>query len=111
DGDMGRGSVDRRPGLAHAFKTPSLRNVAVTAPYMHNGVFQTLEEVVDFYERGGGAGVGAAVPNQTLSPSPLRLTAADRRDLIAFLDALSDTAVAAPRPAHASSHSLSLAHR
>ena len=56
----------------HAFKTPTARNVALTAPYMHNGVFRTLEEVVDFYDRGGGAGIGIALENQTLPAERLQ---------------------------------------
>ncbi len=59
----------------HAFKTPTVRNAALTAPYMHNGVYRTLEEVVDFYDRGGGAGIGIDLPNQTLPPDKLNLTA------------------------------------
>lgn len=91
DPDLGRGAIDRRGGMAHAFKTPTLRNTALTAPYMHNGVFRTLENLIDFYDRGGGQGVGAEVPNQTLSPDSLHLTAADRKALIAFLQSLTDT--------------------
>lgn len=92
DPDPGRGAVDGRPEHAHAFKTPSLRNVALTAPYMHNGVFTTLEAVVAFYDRGGGVGAGLQVPNQTLPARRLHLTPRDRRDLVAFLGALTDTA-------------------
>ena len=66
--------------------------------YMHNGVFRTLHDVVDFYNRGGGAGVGADVPNATLSPTPLHLSAPDQRDIIAFLGALVDTAGLTQRP-------------
>jgi cytochrome c peroxidase len=98
DADSGRGRIDRRPGLLHAFRTPSLRNVALTAPYMHNGVFTTLEQVVDFYNRGGGAGIGARAPNQTLSPRPLHLSATETRELIAFLQTLTDTAGTTARP-------------
>jgi cytochrome c peroxidase len=66
--------------------------VALTAPYMHNGAFATLEQVVDFYDRGGGAGLGLAVPFQTLPPTPLHLTSTERRGLVAFLRALTDSA-------------------
>ena len=93
DGDLGRGAVDGEPLHRHAFRVPSLRNVALTAPYMHNGVFQTLDEVVTFYDRGGGIGIGERLPLQTLAPTPLRLTRAERRDLVAFLGALTDTVV------------------
>jgi cytochrome c peroxidase len=106
--DTARARIDSDPGVAgfdhatvhrHAFKTPSLRNVELTAPYMHNGVYRTLEDVVDFYDRGGGAGIGIELPNQTLSPEPLRLSARQKRDLIAFMRALTDTTqVARHRP-------------
>jgi cytochrome c peroxidase len=98
DPDSGRGAIDRRGGMAHAFKTPTVRNTALTAPYMHNGAFRTLKDVIDFYDRGGGLGVGAKVPNQTLSPDSLHLTATDRRALIAFLQSLTDTTGLTARP-------------
>ena len=76
-----------------------MRNIALTAPYMHNGVFRTLEEVVDFYDRGGGNGIGMRLPNQTLPAERLRLTKQEKRDLVAFLEALTDSAYAtAARP-------------
>jgi cytochrome c peroxidase len=93
DPDPGRRGVDHITGHNVAFKVPSLRNVALTAPYMHNGAFKTLDEVVDFYDRGGGAGIGLRVPNQTLSAGPLHLRADEHHDLIAFLRALTDTIV------------------
>lgn len=73
-----------------AFKTTSVRNAAATAPYMHNGVFRTLEDVLDFYNKGGGRGLGLAVDMQTLSDKPLGLTTAEQQDIIAFLKALTD---------------------
>jgi cytochrome c peroxidase len=96
DPDPGRGAIDREPAHQFAFKTPSLRNVAVTAPYMHNGVFATLEQVVDFYDRGGAAGLGINLPNQTLSRRTLGLTAIEKSDLVAFLKTLTDTGVGTP---------------
>jgi cytochrome c peroxidase len=75
----------------YAFRTPSLRNVALTAPYMHNGAYPTLESVVDFYNRGGGAGIGIQLDNQTLPPDRLNLTAGEQRQLVAFMRALTDT--------------------
>ena len=98
DPDPGVAGFDHATVHRHAFKTPSLRNVELTAPYMHNGVYRTLEDVVDFYDR-GGAGIGIELPNQTLSPEPLRLSGREKRDLIAFLGALTDTTqVARNRP-------------
>jgi cytochrome c peroxidase len=74
----------------HAFKTPTVRNAALTAPYMHNGVYQTLEQVLDFYNRGGGAGLGLSVPNQTLAADRLDLSKAEQQALIAFIKSLND---------------------
>ena len=91
DPDSGRFAVTRSAPHLHAFKTPSVRNVALTAPYMHNGVYRTLDEVVDFYNRGGGAGIGVALENQTLPSDPLHLTRAERRALVRFMEALTDT--------------------
>lgn len=94
DTDSGKYHLYGIPHQLYAFKTTTVRNVALTAPYMHNGVFATLEEVVDFYNRGGGAGLGFDLPNQTLSPDRLDLTAQEKQDLIAFLHALTDTSAA-----------------
>jgi cytochrome c peroxidase len=74
----------------HAFKTPTVRNAALTAPYMHNGVYQTLEQVLDFYNKGGGAGLGLAVPNQTLAADRLNLSKAEQQAIIAFIKSLTD---------------------
>lgn len=68
------------------FRTPSLREVKYTAPYMHNGVFATLQEVVDFYDRGGGQG-----SNKSPLIKPLKLSAPEKKDLIAFIESLSMT--------------------
>ncbi len=74
----------------HAFKTPTVRNVKYTAPYMHNGVYNTLEEVMDFYNKGGGIGLGLEVNNQTLPEDPLDLTDEEQRLIITFMESLSD---------------------
>jgi cytochrome c peroxidase len=92
DPDSGRFRVTRSAPHLHAFKTPSVRNTGLTAPYMHNGVYRTLDEVVDFYNRGGGAGIGIALPNQTLPPDSLGLTRAEQRAIVRFMQALTDTA-------------------
>jgi cytochrome c peroxidase len=65
-----------------------VRNIAHTAPYFHNGAYNTLEEVVDFYNNGGGAGLGLDVPNQTLPADSLHLSDQEQKDLIAFMQAL-----------------------
>jgi cytochrome c peroxidase len=83
--DAGRFGVSRIAAEWGAFRTPSLRNVARTAPYMHDGSLDTLEDVVEFYDAGGG-------PNPHLSPliRPLGLNGHEKAALIAFLRALSD---------------------
>jgi len=94
DTDLGRFASkfprDKAPFYKHSFRTPTVRNVGLTAPYMHNGVYETLEEVIDFYNKGGGAGMGIDVPYQTLPDAPLNLTEQDKKDLIAFMNALTD---------------------
>ena len=81
--DLGRYLVTKEEKDKGAFKTPTLRNVAQRDPYMHNGAFQSLEEIIDFYNRGGGAVAGKSPLIQ-----PLALTAQEKRDLLAFLQAL-----------------------
>lgn len=90
DTDEGRFALYNYPQYKHAFKTPTLRNITKTAPYMHNGVYQTLEQVLDFYNRGGGAGMGMTIDNQTLSPDKLNLTPTETKAVIAFLGTLED---------------------
>ncbi len=90
DSDEGRFEVRPTPYFRGAFKTPTVRNAAITAPYMHNGAFGTLEKVMEFYDKGGGAGLGLEVPDQTLSPMPLNMTDQEKSDIIAFLKSLTD---------------------
>lgn len=75
-----------------SFKTTTVRNAKVTAPYFHNGAYTTLEEVIDFYNHGGagGAGLGYEVSNQTLSPDALNLSKKEIEALIAFINSLTD---------------------
>ena len=88
DVDMGRFAIVPEPFLRHAFKTTTVRNTARTAPYMHNGVFATLQQVMDFYNNGGGIGTGARVDNQTLASDSLHLSAGEENALIAFIKSL-----------------------
>ncbi|TSJ43161.1 cytochrome C peroxidase [Mucilaginibacter corticis] len=88
DTDMGRYNILKTNSFKHAFKISTVRNAALTAPYMHNGVFTTLEQVMDFYNKGGGAGLGYKVDNQTLSPDKLNLTDKESKEVIAFIKAL-----------------------
>lgn len=87
--DLGLYRVTESPGDRWKFRTQTLRNVSLTAPYMHNGQFDTLREVIDFYDRGG-------VPNELLSPliRPLGLTEQEKQDLEAFLHSLTGGNVA-----------------
>ena len=90
DLDEGRYALGHNAVYKGAFKTPTLRNAAVTAPYMHNGNFNSLEKVVDFYDKGGGAGLGLPVSEQTLSSKPLNLNEQEKKDIIAFIESLTD---------------------
>ncbi len=82
----------------HSFKTPTIRNVSLTAPYMHNGVFKTLDEVVDFYNLGGGQGIGLKIPNQTLAPDKLNLSKKEIKQLVLFMKSLTDTTKLTSKP-------------
>lgn len=73
------------------FKTPTVRNTEVTAPYMHNGVYETMKEVIDFYNKGGGGGLGFDLEHQTLPFDNLQLTDYETEALIAFVNTLTDT--------------------
>lgn len=91
--------LDKDPGQYHPyqveerrgfFKTSTVRNSEVTAPYMHNGAYATLEEVMDFYNFGGGQGMGLDVPYQTLTADSLQLKTKEIGAIIAFLKTLTD---------------------
>jgi cytochrome c peroxidase len=88
--DLGRFEITLDPADRYAFRTPGLRNVEKTAPYMHDGSLPTLEAVVDFYDRGGGR-----VPNKSPLIQPLGLTQEERADLVLFLKALTSPAAEA----------------
>jgi cytochrome c peroxidase len=91
--DVGREAVTNDPKDRGKFKTPSLRNVALTWPYMHDGSERTLTDVVEFYDRGG-------LPNPTLDIfiSPLDLSAGEKQDLVAFMESLTGTMPPVSRP-------------
>lgn len=91
DTDPGRGKFHETvSSLQHSFKTPTLRNINKTAPYMHNGGYKTLKEVMNFYNKGGGKAFGFKLENQTLSDAPLQLTDQEIDDIIDFMKALDD---------------------
>lgn len=84
--DLGRGVVTGVPFDNGKMRAPSLRNIALSAPYMHDGRFQTLEEVIEHYNSGGHP-----APNVDPLIRPLGLTAQQKQDLLAFLHTLTDT--------------------
>ncbi len=88
--DPGRYSINPASETLHAFRTGSLRNIFHTKPYMHNGVFNNLEEVIDFYDAGGGAGKGIQVVNQTLSADSLHLSKFEKMALLKFISSLDE---------------------
>ena len=111
--NLGLYDYTHNPGDVGKFKPPSLRNVAVRAPYMHDGSMKSLDEVLDHYVRGGrlieqgpSAGDGSKNPNKSQFVSGFTLTAQQREDLKAFLESLTDQefltnpAFANPWPIH-----------
>ncbi|MGB0865839.1 MAG: cytochrome c peroxidase [Granulosicoccaceae bacterium] len=86
--DLGRYEITQDPADRWKYRTPSLRNVALSAPYMHDGSMQTLRDVIDFYADGG-------VVNENLSPliKPLELNEQERQDIQSFLSSLTGSDV------------------
>lgn len=91
-------AVTTNPDDMGKFKAPSLRNIAVTAPYMHDGSIKSLEEVIEHYNAGGrtiatgpNKGVGAESPLRSEFVRPMELSAQEKRDLVAFLRTLTDS--------------------
>ncbi|MBC7845210.1 MAG: cytochrome-c peroxidase [Flavobacterium sp.] len=90
DADLGKYELTKAEIHKNSFKTPTIRNITLTAPYMHNGVYKTLEEVINFYNEGGGRGLGFKLENQTLPEDKLNLTEQEKKQLIAFMKTLTD---------------------
>lgn len=88
--DIGAMAQNPTEGMRESFKVPTLRNIALTAPYMHNGSMKTLEEIIDFYGKGGGAGVGHDLPNINRQVMKFKLHGTEKEDLAAFLKSLTD---------------------
>lgn len=88
--DSGRAIINPAPEMLHAFRTATVRNIFHTGPYMHNGVFTEVDQIIEFYNNGGGAGHKLKVPNQTLSSDSLHLTADEKNQLKAFMRALDE---------------------
>lgn len=101
--ELGRFAVIRQFDDLGAFKTPTLRDIALTAPYMHDGSLKTLREVVEHYNNGGVSDPRSR-PNPYLSGGirPLNLSASQKSDLIAFMESLTASkSLAVPSaPAH-----------
>ncbi|WP_018344513.1 cytochrome-c peroxidase [Cytophaga aurantiaca] len=88
--DKGRSTIYTSDEMHHAFRTGSIRNATYTKPYMHNGVFNNLTEVIEFYNNGGGVGRGLTVPNQTLSSDSLHLTPLEIKKIVVFIESLNE---------------------
>ncbi len=88
--DSGRSLIYPAPEMNHAFRTGSIRNAAFTKPYMHNAVFNTLDEVISFYDAGGATGKGLPLSNQTLSGDSLKLSETEKVHLKAFILSLNE---------------------
>jgi cytochrome c peroxidase len=105
DPDRGLMKMNGDSFARFSFKVPTLRNVALTAPYMHNGVYKTLEQVVDFYDKAAGNQFQkdmrpdmAGLPFFTILPIELHLTEGEKKDLVAFLRTLTDTSASSAMP-------------
>ncbi|WP_309640772.1 cytochrome c peroxidase [Flavobacterium sp.] len=100
DNDKGRYDVNPAFETSNAFRTSTLRNTDKTRPYMHNGVFKTLEEVINFYNRGGGIGHKLNVPNQTATSDSLHLSLVEKKQLISFIKSLNENITFEKPPLH-----------
>jgi cytochrome c peroxidase len=105
DPDLGVMKINGSPFTRFSFKTPTVRNAALTAPYMHNGVYKTLEQVVDFYDHAAGNKFAkdmkpdmTGLPFFTVLPIPLNLTDTEKKELVAFIKTLTDTGTASGKP-------------
>jgi len=103
DKDKGRGNAllkERVDFYQYAFKTPTIRNTNLTFPYMHHGEYKTLEEVMEFYNKGGAVGQKLILNNQTLPASPLQLSKKEVRKLITFIKSLTDSTGLTKKPTY-----------
>ena len=105
DPDLGLMKINGDSFARFSFKVPTLRNIALTAPYMHNGVYRNLEQVVDFYDRAAGIQFMkdmrpdmTGLPFFTILPVELHLSDTEKKDLIAFLKTLTDTTATSSIP-------------
>ncbi len=100
DEDEGRIKVTKAYIHQYAFKTPTVRNIELTAPYMHNGIYKTIEDVIDFYNNGGGKGLGINIAHQTLPFDSLHLNKKEINDIKLFMLSLTDTIGLNKKPKH-----------
>jgi cytochrome c peroxidase len=105
DPDLGLMKISGEAFARFSFKTPTVRNVALTSPYMHNGIFKTLEQVVDFYDHAAGNKFTkdmrpdmTGLPFFTILPVELKLTDTEKKELVSFLKTLTDTSASAKVP-------------
>ncbi len=105
DPDLGLMKINSDGFSRFSFKTPGIRNIALTSPYMHNGLFKTLEQVVDFYDHAAGNKFTkdmrpdmTGLPFFTILPVELKLTDTEKKELVAFLKTLTDTSAVAKVP-------------
>ena len=91
--DKGRYNINPVKEMMNAFRTGTVRNASHTGPYMHNGALQTLDQVIDLYNEGGGVGKKLVVENQTLSADPLNLTQEEKNNLLAFIQSLNENII------------------
>jgi hypothetical protein len=98
DADIGLQHSSRNPLFKASFKIPTVRNAALTAPYMHNGIYQTLDQVVEFYNHGAGNKFSFRGVFLSILPDSLNLSTAEKKDLISFVHALTDTSGTSMRP-------------
>ena len=105
DPDLGLMKINGEGFARFSFKTPTVRNIALTSPYMHNGLFKTLEQVVDFYDHAAGNKFSkdmrpdmTGLPFFTILPVELKLTDTEKKELVSFLKTLTDTSASAKVP-------------
>jgi cytochrome c peroxidase len=105
DPDLGLMKINGEGSARFSFKTPTVRNVALTSPYMHNGLFKTLEQVVDFYDHAAGNKFTKdmrpdmkGLPFFTILPVELKLTDTEKKELVSFLKTLTDTSASVKVP-------------
>jgi cytochrome c peroxidase len=105
DPDLGLMKINGDEFAWFSFKTPTLRNVAITSPYMHNGLFKILEQVVDFYDHAAGNKFAndmrtdmKDLPFFTILPIDLNFSEKGKKDLVFFLNALTDTSASSKVP-------------